>query len=184
MGEKRAFRSAGVGYACTGADEYCMHWYVSRTHIGAIVTCVGLVYSVIAPIIVVFSVICVGTLWALYGAYPLNCSRLNLARSSLFYPTAIRQLFTGIYFMELCLSGLFFLVRDAEGNSSCSPQGIIMIAVLAMTVLFHCSLSCDVQASCTGSSRPQNRIICRHAAYIILSEDDGILAHPGRPRSR
>jgi hypothetical protein len=42
--------------------------------------------------------------------------------------------------MELCLSGLFFLVRDAEGNASCTPQGIIMITAMAMTALFHCTV--------------------------------------------
>lgn len=42
--------------------------------------------------------------------------------------------------MELCLSGLFFLVRDAEGNPSCTAQGIIMITVMVMTALFHCAV--------------------------------------------
>ncbi|KFZ18578.1 hypothetical protein V501_01143 [Pseudogymnoascus sp. VKM F-4519 (FW-2642)] len=47
---------------------------------------------------------------------------------------------TGIYFMELCLAGLFFLVRDADGNATCTPQAIITIVTVAFTALFHFSL--------------------------------------------
>ncbi|KFZ12098.1 hypothetical protein V501_04383 [Pseudogymnoascus sp. VKM F-4519 (FW-2642)] len=47
---------------------------------------------------------------------------------------------TGIYFMELCLPGLFFLVRDADGNAKCTAQAIIMIVTMAFNTLFHFSL--------------------------------------------
>jgi hypothetical protein len=65
---------------------------------------------------------------------------LDLGTSGLFYPTAIRQLFTGIYFMELCLAGLFFLVRDADGKATCTAQAVIMLVVTALTALFHYTL--------------------------------------------
>lgn len=39
--------------------------------------------------------------------------------------------------MELCLIGLFFLVRDLEGKARCIPQAIIMIVVLAATIFFQ-----------------------------------------------
>jgi hypothetical protein len=65
---------------------------------------------------------------------------LELNATGLFYPTAIRQLMTGIYFMELCLAGLFFLVRDADENATCTAQAIIMIVAMAFTGLFHFSL--------------------------------------------
>lgn len=65
---------------------------------------------------------------------------MDLPPSGLFYPTAIRQLFTGIYVMELCLSGLFFLVRDAEDKATCIAQAIIMIVVTGLTALFHYNL--------------------------------------------
>ncbi len=32
----------------------------------------------------------------------------------LWFPSAINQTFTGLYFMEVCLIGLFFLVRDVN----------------------------------------------------------------------
>ncbi|KFY03348.1 hypothetical protein O988_01543 [Pseudogymnoascus sp. VKM F-3808] len=102
--------------------------------------CIGLIYSVIAPLILVFSMIYFGTLWVLYRFYPPKLSDMELGASGLCYPTAIRQLMTGIYFMELCLAGLFFLVRDADGNATCTAQAIIMIVTMAFTALFHFSL--------------------------------------------
>ncbi|KFY90097.1 hypothetical protein V498_06181 [Pseudogymnoascus sp. VKM F-4517 (FW-2822)] len=102
--------------------------------------CIGLVYSVIAPLILVFSMIYFGALWVLYRFYPPQLSDLELGATGLFYPTAIRQLMTGIYFMELCLAGLFFLVRDANGNATCTSQAIIMIVTMVFTALFHFSL--------------------------------------------
>lgn len=94
----------------------------------------------IAPLILVFSVIYFGALWILYRSYPPKLTELDLRTSGLFYPTAIRQLFTGIYFMELCLAGLFFLVRDANGRAACTAQAVIMIVVTATTALFHYTL--------------------------------------------
>jgi hypothetical protein len=52
----------------------------------------------------------------------------------------LRQLLTGIYFMDLCLAGLFFIVRDANGNTTCTVQAIIMIVTMAFTALFHFSI--------------------------------------------
>ncbi|KFY91776.1 hypothetical protein V500_04475, partial [Pseudogymnoascus sp. VKM F-4518 (FW-2643)] len=99
-----------------------------------------LIYLVIAPLILVFSIIYFRTLWVLYRFYPLKLSNLELSATGLFYPTAIRQLMTGIYFMELYLAGLFFLVRNANGNATCTAQAIIMIVTMAFTALFHFSL--------------------------------------------
>lgn len=141
MGEKKVFGPAEVGYLYPSPHKYCVYWYVPQPLVETRVTCyIGLVYSVIAPIILFFSAFCFGVLWMLYRAYPPKLTDSDLSASTLFYPTAIRQLFTGIYFMELCLSGLFFLVRDEEDKASCTAQAVIMIIVTAMTALFHCTL--------------------------------------------
>ncbi len=55
----------------------------------------------------------------------------------LFFPSAINQMFTGLYFMEVCLSGLFFLVRDTGDNVACVAQGIIMAVVVVLTLLYQ-----------------------------------------------
>ena len=43
--------------------------------------------------------------------------------------------------MELCLVGLFFLVRDAGGNVACKGQGICMVVVLVLTIGYQILLN-------------------------------------------
>ena len=101
----------------------------------------GIIYSVIAPLILVFGIIYFGSLWLLYRSHPPKLTEAGLTPSGLFYPTAIRQLFTGVYFMELCLTGLFFLVRDTDGKATCTAQAVLMIFATLLTALFHCNLN-------------------------------------------
>ena len=46
---------------------------------------------------------------------------------------ALSQVMAGVYVLEVTLIGLFFLVRNEQGNVVCSPQAIIMIVALALT---------------------------------------------------
>ena len=101
---------------------------------------IGLIYSVIAPLIIIFSIICFGAFWLLYRLYPPKLTEAGLFSRALFYPTAIRQLFTGVYFMEICLTGLFFLVRDKEGKACCTGQAAITIVSLVLTAIFQVAL--------------------------------------------
>jgi hypothetical protein len=55
----------------------------------------------------------------------------------LWFPSAINQTFTGVYFMEICLIGLFFLVRDTDDNVACDTQGILMGIILVLTILYQ-----------------------------------------------
>ena len=69
-------------------------------------------------------------------------TKFRFDTGGLLYPTAINQLFTGLYFMEVCLIGLFLLVRDADeqGNAvgvPCKGQAIIMAIVFLCTVLYQ-----------------------------------------------
>ena len=100
-----------------------------------------IIYSVIAPLILFFGAICFTALWILYRRYPPKLAEEDLPTGSLFYPTAIRQLMTGVYCMELCLAGLFLLVRDTEGKASCTPQAISMLITMVLTAFFHFSLN-------------------------------------------
>lgn len=94
----------------------------------------------IAPLILVFSIVCFGSLWILYRSYPPKLTELDLSTDGLFYPTAIHQLFTGIYFMELCLAGLFYLVRGKDDKAMCVAQAVIMTIVTVLTALFQYTL--------------------------------------------
>lgn len=103
--------------------------------------CIALVYCVIAPLIIVFAIITFSLLWVANRYNMLYVSRFKLDTGGLLYPRAINQTFTGLYVMELCLIGLFFLVRDDSGNASCVPQAIIMIICVVFTLIYQILLN-------------------------------------------
>jgi hypothetical protein len=98
----------------------------------------GLVYSTIAPLMLLFMLITFSLFWVVIKNNLLYCVRTGTVDGGgLFFPSAINQLFTGLYFMEFCLIGLFFLVRDTQGHVACEAQGIIMAVVLVLTILYQ-----------------------------------------------
>ncbi|KAL4917142.1 hypothetical protein BDW62DRAFT_184235 [Aspergillus aurantiobrunneus] len=102
---------------------------------------IGLIYSVIAPLILIFNVITFGLFWFVYRYNTLYVTKFRFDTGGLLFPRAINQLFTGIYVMELSLIGLFFLVRDADGHVACEGQAIIMIVMTALTAGFQVLLN-------------------------------------------
>ncbi|KAL1875686.1 hypothetical protein Plec18167_005623 [Paecilomyces lecythidis] len=99
--------------------------------------CIGLIYCVVAPLIMVFNVITFSLFWFVYRYNTLYVTKFRFDTGGLLFPKAINQLFTGIYVMELCLIGMFFLVRDANGDVACDGQAICMIVVLILTIGFQ-----------------------------------------------
>lgn len=103
--------------------------------------CIALVYCVIAPIISIFAIITFSLLWIANRYNMLYVTRFNSDTGGVLYPRAINQTFTGVYVMELCLIGLFFLVEDETGRQACVPQAIIMIVCLFLTALYQIMLN-------------------------------------------
>ncbi|KZF22423.1 DUF221-domain-containing protein [Xylona heveae TC161] len=98
---------------------------------------IGLIYSVISPLILLFDIITFSLFWVVYRYNTLYVTKFRFDTGGLLYPRAINQLFTGLYIMELCLVGLFFLVRDEHDRASCKSQAIVMIVVGILTVAFQ-----------------------------------------------
>ncbi|KAI1007509.1 hypothetical protein K3495_g719 [Podosphaera aphanis] len=103
--------------------------------------CIALIYSIVAPLIIVFAIITFSMLWVAQRYNILYVSRFQLDTGGLLYPRAINQTFTGLYIMELCLVGLFFLVRDERGNQACVSQAIIMIVFIFLTAIYQVLLN-------------------------------------------
>ncbi|KYK59367.1 hypothetical protein DCS_00497 [Drechmeria coniospora] len=103
--------------------------------------CIGLVYCVISPLISVFAIITFSLLWLAQRYAMLYVNRFELDTGGVLYPRAINQTFTGLYFMELCMAGMFFLVEDTEEKRTCTTHGIIMIVVLMFTAIFQILLN-------------------------------------------
>jgi hypothetical protein len=95
----------------------------------------------VSPIIIIFAIITFTLLWIANRYNMLYVSRFQLDTGGLLYPTAINQTFTGLYFMEIVLIGLFFLVRDENNNAACIPQAIVMIVVAVLTILYQVLLN-------------------------------------------
>jgi len=103
--------------------------------------CIGIIYSIISPLILVFNICTFSLFWMVYRYNLLYVHNFRFDTGGLLFPRAINQLFTGIYVMEVCLIGLFFLVRDAKGGVACFPQAIIMIIVTIFTILYQYTLN-------------------------------------------
>ncbi|KHN98050.1 uncharacterized protein MAM_03811 [Metarhizium album ARSEF 1941] len=99
--------------------------------------CIGLIYCVVAPLISIFAIITFGLLWLAQRYAMLYVNRSDTDTGGVLYPRAINQTFTGIYVMELCLAGLFFIVPGGQ----CTPHGVIMVAVFILTLLYQVMLN-------------------------------------------
>jgi len=98
---------------------------------------IGLVYSIISPLILVFMLFIYGLFWIVYRYNILFVFQFRNDTGGLLFPTAVNQLFTGIYFLELCLIGLFFTLLGPKGQIVALPQAIIMIVVLIFTATYQ-----------------------------------------------
>jgi hypothetical protein len=103
--------------------------------------CIGLIYSVIAPLILVFNIITFTLFWFVYRYQTLYVTKFTRDTGGLLYPNAINCTFTGLYVMEGCLAAMFFLVRDAQGKVACLGQAIGMVVILILTAIFQILLN-------------------------------------------
>ena len=61
------------------------------------------------------------------------------------FPAAWNQIFTGIYILELCATGLFLLVRREDNAFGCVGQAVISIIITILTVIFQLLLNQIIQ---------------------------------------
>ena len=102
---------------------------------------IGVAFSVIAPLVSVFVSLAFGLYWLTYRYNVLYVYQYDRESGGRFFVAAVDQLFTGVYVMELCLIGHFFLTRGADGGSACVPHGLGMVAILALTGAYQTFMS-------------------------------------------
>lgn len=103
--------------------------------------CIALVYSIIAPLISIFAIITFGLLWLAQRYAMVYVYRLEHDTGGALYPRAVNQTFTGLYFMQLCMTGLFFTIVDENEDKPCIPHGIVMIVVFVLTAIYQILLN-------------------------------------------
>lgn len=97
---------------------------------------VGLAYCIISPLIAIF-VIFILSLLLLYYKYALRYIYSHINESDTkgrLYPVALLHLYTGVYCLECCLIGIFFLLKNDHGVCPMKIQGCIMCVVLLATI--------------------------------------------------
>ncbi|KAL9063473.1 MAG: hypothetical protein Q9161_009455, partial [Pseudevernia consocians] len=107
--------------------------------------CIGLIYSVVSPLILILNIITFSLFLAVQRYNILKLARFDVDTGGLVYPKAINQLFVGLYVMECYLIGLFFLVRNEHDQVACIGQGIIMIIVTFLTAAYQVLLNQALQ---------------------------------------
>lgn len=98
--------------------------------------CIGLAYCVILPLISVFVMLII-FLGLLYYKYALKYiySYVNVSESyGRFYPVALFNLYTGIYCLEMCMVGIFFSLRNPQGECTTKVEGVLMSIIMVLTL--------------------------------------------------
>lgn len=94
----------------------------------------GIVYSVIAPLILFWSTLALFLFYLAYRYNLLFVSDTAVDTQGLIYPRALKQLFTGIYLGEIVMIGMFSVVK--------SPGPAVLMAIfLVFTILFHITMT-------------------------------------------
>lgn len=99
--------------------------------------CIGLIYSVISPLILIFNVITFSLFWVVYRYNTLYVNQFKLDTGGLLFPRAVNQLFTGLYVLELVLIGYFIIVETSDLSPSFVGPVVIMVITFLATVLFQ-----------------------------------------------
>lgn len=103
--------------------------------------CIGLIYSVISPLILIFNIITFALFWFVYRYNTLYVTKFTRDTGGLLFPVAINYTFVGVYAMEVGLIGMFLLVRDVDGSTACKGQAIGMIVLIILTATYQTLLN-------------------------------------------
>lgn len=98
---------------------------------------VGLVYSIVSPFIMLLMMLTFSLFWFTYRYQMIYVTYPKTETNGLIFPKAINQLFTGLYFLQICLIGLFLSQKGPQNVLACFPQAIIMIVSLFFTAIFQ-----------------------------------------------
>ncbi|KAG5513614.1 hypothetical protein PMAC_001046 [Pneumocystis sp. 'macacae'] len=98
---------------------------------------IAVTYSIIAPLIMIFVVIAFILFYATYLYNFLYVFDFPVDTGGLAFPKSLYQMMTGIYLLEACLTGLFFLARDDQNHFATKVQGILMVILIIFTAFYQ-----------------------------------------------
>ncbi|KAJ5318613.1 hypothetical protein N7476_005033 [Penicillium atrosanguineum] len=95
----------------------------------------GIIYSIVAPVIIVFNITTFTLFWIVYRYNTLYVTGFRIDTGGLLFPRAINQLFVDKHGLS------FFLVRDEKNAVACQIQGVCMILLLLFTIGYQSLLN-------------------------------------------
>ena len=101
---------------------------------------IGLIYSVISPLILVFNVIIFALFLIVQEHNITYVFRIGTDTGGQIYYKAINHLFIGLYVMEVYLTGLFLLVRNERNKVACAGQSVVMGLLFLCTLIYQLML--------------------------------------------
>ncbi|KAH3673239.1 hypothetical protein WICPIJ_009858 [Wickerhamomyces pijperi] len=98
---------------------------------------IGLIYSILSPLILVFCVISFAMILISFKySLKYQYSQVNHSENyGQFYPRALYHLYYGIYFLEICLIGLFALSRNEFDEANCLYHALLTLILLILTAV-------------------------------------------------
>ena len=101
---------------------------------------IAIAYSIIAPLVLGFAAI---GFYLFYLAHRYNLLYKHGAAADtkgLMYPRAMKQLFVGLYFAEVCILGIFAIGMGSAPSQAVGPV-VMMVILLVFTILYNISLN-------------------------------------------
>jgi calcium permeable stress-gated cation channel len=99
---------------------------------------ITITYSIISPLILIFAALAFGILYFAYLYNFLYVYSESVDTGGLIFPRAIWQTFTGIYLLEVCLTGLF-------GIRVATPELILFAITIPVTAIYQILLQWKVE---------------------------------------
>lgn len=113
-------------------------WVVTRhISISLILTSKGIIFSIIAPLILLFGVTAFTLLLFVFRYNALFVITPDSETDGQLHMVALQHLFVGIYVLEVYLIGLFALVRGNKDHFVCIGQLSLMVVIMMITALFQ-----------------------------------------------
>jgi hypothetical protein len=94
---------------------------------------IGISFSVVAPLVLAIVTLSISIYWLAYRYNVLYVYQYESSAGGRFFVTALNHLFAGLYVMEICMIGIFFSAKGPDGQPTCTPQALTMMAVLFCT---------------------------------------------------
>ena len=91
---------------------------------------IAITYSLMAPLILIFAAGAFGLLYFAYLHNFLYVYNQSIDTGGMVFPRAIWQSFTGIYLLEVCMTGLF-------GIATAVPQAVLMGITIPITAIYQ-----------------------------------------------